>query len=261
MRTNKIYTLILLSLSVLMMFSCSMLSKKYEKKENEIYKISAAGKTKIDLSNVNGRITVSRSDSISGIVIDVEKIGYVRKKDLDKPLEQVLVKVDTSSDVVRISTELNKDREWLKFNFHSNTVNYIIKVPSGIKIKIDNVNGDIDLSSLNNESDVSLVNGEIKFDNLSGSQSLNTTNGKISGSIDSVKNFKVETVNGRVDLILAKTFAGSIRAETVNGKVTTENLTISDPVTDKKTFRGYIGNKDNELRVDVVNGKITLTGK
>ena len=260
MRTNRIFILILLSVSVLSMFSCSLLSKKYEKKEDEEFKISAVNKTKIDLTNVNGKITVSKGDSLSGIVIKAEKIGYMRKKDMDKPLDMIKVNIDTTGNIVRITSELQKDHEWLHFDIHSNKVNYDIKVPPNIMVKVDNVNGDIELYNLVNETDISSVNGEIKFDNLSGVQNLSTTNGKITGSIDSVRNFKVETVNGSVTLTLAKTFLGSIRAETVNGHIDTENLTISDPVAEKKLFRGYIGNKNNELSIDVVNGRITLTG-
>ncbi len=261
MRTNKIFILILLSVSVLSMFSCSMLGKKYEKKESVEYKISAVNKTKIDLSTISGTINGSKGDSLSGIVIKAEKIGYVRKKEMDKPLDMIMVNIDTSSEVVRVTSEMHKDKEWLHFDMHSNKINYDIKVPANIRVKLENVNGDIELTGLTNETDASSVNGSIKFDNLSGNQNLSTTNGKITGSLDSVKNFKLETINGSVDLTLAKTFTGSISAETVNGRINTENLTITDPVTDKKSFRGYIGNRNNELKIDVVNGKITIKGK
>jgi DUF4097 and DUF4098 domain-containing protein YvlB len=243
------------------MFSCSLLSKKYEKKEKEEYKISAVNKTAIRLNNVSGKVTISKGDSTTGIVVKAEKIGYVRKKDLDKPLENMQVIIDTSSGVVQIKSEFEKDREWFHWDFHGKEINYNIIVPANIKVNVDNVNGEIELEGVNSEVEASTVNGTIKFDNLSGIKDLSTVNGKISGRIDSVKNIKLGTVNGAIDLDISKSFMGSIKATVVNGRIRYENLTLSDVNDDKKSLRGFIGNKDNELSIDAVNGRITLTGK
>lgn len=261
MRTSKIFIIILLSFSVFAMFSCSMLSKKYEKRESVEYKISAVNKTGIKLNNVSGKVTISRGDSASGIIVKADKIGYVKKKDLDKPLDNMKVDIDSAGSVVQIKSELERDREWFHWDFKGKEINYHITVPPSIKVSVDNVNGEIELNGINSEVEASTVNGTITFDNLCGIKDLSTVNGKISGTIDSVKNIKLETVNGSIDLGITKTFSGSIKATVVNGRIKYENLTLSDPVEEKKSLRGYIGNRDNELSIDAVNGRITLTGK
>jgi len=261
MRTSKIFITILLGFSVLALFSCSMLSKKYEKRETIDYKLSAVNKTGIKLNNVSGKVSISRGDSASGITVHADMIGYVKKKDLDKPLENMRVEVDSSASVIQIKSEFDKDKEWFHWDFKGREINYRITVPPNIKVSVDNVNGEIELNGVNSEVEASTVNGTISFDNLCGIKDLSTVNGKISGTIDSVRNIKLETVNGSIDLGIAKTFSGSIKATVVNGRVSYENLTLSDPVDEKKSLRGYIGNRDNELSIDAVNGKITLKGK
>ena len=86
------------------------------------------------------------------------------------------------------------------------------------------------------------------------------TNGSIKGSIDSVKNFKADVINGNISLNLGKNFTGDVNADIVNGKISYDNLNFSSVTSEKKSFHGYIGNRENELRLSVVNGKITLNG-
>lgn len=261
MRTKNLPIILLIIGFVLVSFSCSLLSRKYEKKEKVTYKLNVNGKTKLELNNISGHINISPSDSITGLVIEAEKIGYVKKKDMDKPLDYIKINIDSSSGAIKISTEIEKNRSWIHFDLHHDEVNYDIKVPAGLMLSIEGTNGEIHLDGFPNESKVRLTNGNIKLTGLTGRNDVEMTNGSISGSIDSLKELKLEVTNGKVTLDIGKKFAGEINAEIVNGKISTDKLELSDVSSDKKSLRGYITNRSGELRINVVNGKISLNGQ
>lgn len=261
MKIKSILQFLIIVLIGFSLFSCSFLSRKYEKKETVEYKINTQNKTKLSVNNVSGKFTISRSDSATGLVVKAEKIGHVKKKDLDKPLEDIKINIDTSSDVIVITSETHRGKGWIHFDMHSDEVNYDIRLPQGIKLNIEDVNGDIDLSNISNETNISTVNGKITFSNLTGIHDISTTNGSIKGSIDSIKDFKADVVNGSVALTLGSAFTGNIKADVVNGKITYDKLNLSGVTAEKKMLEGYIGSKQNELRINVVNGKISLTGQ
>ena len=179
MKIKNILQFLIILLISLSIFSCSMLSRKYEKRETIEYKVNTQNKTKLSVSNISGKFTISRSDSATGLVINAEKIGHVKKKDLDKPLDQIKINIDTSSDVITVNSETERRKGWIHFDMHADEVNYDIKLPPGIKLSIEDVNGDIDLNSISNETTISAVNGKITFSNLTGIHDLSTTNGSI----------------------------------------------------------------------------------
>ena len=126
---------------------------------------------------------------------------------------------------------------------------------------VDGVTGDISIGSIPNETDINLVNGNITFDNLIGNQSISVTNGNIKGTIDSVKHLKMDVINGKITKNINKAYNGEIRADVVNGRISYDSLNISDVMVDKNSLHGYIGSRNNEISINVVNGKISLTGK
>jgi len=262
MKTKTILQILVIFAVALASFSCSLLSKKYEKHETVEYNINAVGKTKLKLDNISGHINVYKSDSVKGLVIKAEKIGQVKKKDLDKPLDNIKVDVDTSGSVITVTSHIEKDKSWIHFDIHGgNEINYDIQIPPWLLFSVDGVTGDISIGSIPNETDINLVNGNITFDNLIGNQSISVTNGNIKGTIDSVKHLKMDVINGKITMNINKAYNGEIRADVVNGRISYDSLNISDVMVDKNSLHGYIGSRNNEISINVVNGKISLTGK
>ena len=111
MKIKYIFQVLIIILVVLSAFSCGFLSMKHEKKETVEYKLNTQNKTKINFKNVNGDFTVTRSDTIKGLVIEAVKVGYVTKKDLDKPLDNIKINIDSSSDIISVSSEVAKEKD------------------------------------------------------------------------------------------------------------------------------------------------------
>lgn len=258
------YAIIFITLIIIpfLTINCGSLGKRYEKKEVSEYRINTSGKNKITLTNVTGNIKVSKGDSSSILIVKAEKTGKVRKKDLDKPLESPRVVLDTSSDVINISGELSKSKvQFFNFGTSGNSIDFDVRLPENIKLSVDNTNGKIDLNNIVNELDISLVNGSLIFYNLSGNVSLDVTNGSINGTVDSSKGMKINVVNGGVNLTIDTLYKGIVQAEVVNGKIIHENMKFIQLTDDKKSFKGVLGSGSNEIRIEVVNGKVKLLGK
>lgn len=242
-------------------FSCGI-GTRYEKKEEVEYRINPSGKDKIVLDNFGGTVTVQKGDSASGIVIKAEITDRVKKKDLDKPLKNISIGLDTSGNVVRIESSSRKSFSFnFSFDFKSPHINYVLTVPPGIKLTVNNANGRVSVDEFSDELEVSLTNGSVKAANVTGKSQFDITNGNFDGSLDSTKGFKVDVVNGNVNLKLGTSFKGEITANVVNGRVKHEGLTFSAVDEDKKSLKGYIGNRDWDVNLEVVNGRINLEGR
>ncbi len=264
MRTK--IALMLLSLVLLTSAGCGIFSKKYLKTETVNQKISTTGKTKLVIDNVNGSITISRSKDSNMVNLKATKEVKVQKKFLNTPLDEIEIKFDTVSSILRITTELtkNEDQGIFRVDIHKEQrVDYEVQIPSNLEVELQNINGNIISNDLNNDLKIDLVNGEVSLYKYSGSLNCDMTNGSFSAEIDSTRGLQIQTVNGKITLTLNNNINANLRAETVNGKISDDNLRFRNVSKDKKQFRAKLGNEDSniDIKTETVNGNIKLLGK
>lgn len=258
---------IIILITVLFIFSisgCGFLAKRYTKSETSEYRFNISGKKKLHLENVSGNINVHKSSDDSKIVVKAVKEAKVKKQDLDKPFEDAKIDIDSNSDVISVSTDIKRKGGFKLFSLGGNVkVEYDLYIPEGIEIEIENVNGDIYSKNLSNNLDISLVNGDVEVENYSGELDCEVTNGSFKGEIDLTSGMNISIINGGVSLSLNSFMDANITAETVNGKITDENLPLRDVKKEKKKFRAKLGDKETnvEINIETVNGKIKLLGK
>jgi len=92
-----------------------------------------------------------------------------------------------------------------------------------------------------------------------GNTKLEVTNGKVKGDLDSTKGLNIDVTNGKVNLNLGELFSGKFKLDVTNGKIIKDKFNFTDVSEEKKSFEGKLGDKDAEVIIDVVNGKITLS--
>ena len=161
-------------------------------------------------------------------------------------------------------TVINKNVGIKFFNLGRNpTVDYDLYIPENIEIEIENINGDLSAKNLNNSLKISLVNGDAEIENYTGTLNCEITNGSFYGEVDSTEGINVSIINGSITLNLSNFMNANISAETVNGKISNENIQLRELRKEKKLLKAKIGNQetDVEIKVETVNGKIKLTGK
>ncbi len=139
-------------------------------------------------------------------------------------------------------------------------VDFIVRVPAGVRFDGHTVNGDIDAESLRSDVNANTVNGSVTIQ-TNGFAQAKTVNGGITcrmgpGRLTGDVNF--ETVNGSIVLELPRGLGAEFRASTVNGSIDSDfPITVTGQVT-RRSLRGTIGDGGPELRVATVNGSIRL---
>ncbi|MEO5824394.1 MAG: DUF4097 family beta strand repeat-containing protein [Gemmatimonadales bacterium] len=222
----------------------------------------AAGSV-VELDNINGSITVSQT---SGRTAEVIVTKTVKKGDGN------LVKaiMEERNGVMRVCTiYLNRDPNRSSCKGNNSTkgdqfeivMDYVVRLPAGVRVRGETVNGGITVNAIDAPADLETVNGDIRVD-AGAAGSLQTVNGSIRGSFaraDWSGTLNMETVNGGIDLQFPANFAADVRGETVSGSISSPDFPVT--ITGKwgpKSFRGSVGGGGRSLRVETVNGNITI---
>lgn len=266
MNTLKYKPVLILLIAVLIgsiSFSgCSLFKKRYEKVEKKEVKINTAGKKKIVLDNTNGDIKIVKSNEDSVLMIKAEATFHLTRKELNEDLERIKFKIDSSSDIIEVKSDFLKENKFQIFNVKfGSSIDYVLYVPEGLDVAIDNTNGKAEVSNVTNNVSLELTNGSAKLDHPTGKITVDIKNGKVRGDLDSIKGLDIKTVNGSVSLNLADSFTGKFKMETVNGKFRKKEFDFKDVYEEKRNFRGTLGNGETIVNIETTNGSINLDKK
>ena len=222
----------------------------------------AAGKT-IEVLGVNGEV---RAVAGSGSTAEVTATRHGRRSDP----KSVEIKVEESEDGVTICAIYpNQERDTChgrssqrnrRGDNNDVEVDFVVRVPDGVKFVGRTVNGDVEASELDADADVSTVNGSVTVATR-GFAEASTVNGDVTATVGRADwtgpaNFK--TVNGTVTLTLPADVNADVRASTVNGDIETDfPLTITGRFGPRR-LNGTIGRGGRSLSLETVNGGIRI---
>ena len=231
---------------------------RYEKVEKEEFSPSPDGKKTIKVENVSGEIKVVKNDEEKIRIIATKKTR-VKKRDLDKPIENIRINIIENADEILVQTELLDNNSGFSLSFKDNKeVDYLIFVPARFDVNVENVHGNIEITDIEGEINVHLVNGQIDLLNPTGIVNAELINGNIMAEVRSTKGMKVNSVNGKVKMRLSEALNVKVIADITNGKVVTDDLEFINTYDEKDHFTGKLGTGEYEIRLESINGKITL---
>lgn len=105
----------------------------------------------------------------------------------------------------------------------NNKMDLVIEVPTGFDVKVSSYNdGDILISNIEGEVDITTYNGEIAAENISGSVIATTYNGEIKVTFDKVKEgipMSYSTYNGDIDITYPATLKATFKMKTEQGEI------------------------------------------
>ncbi len=231
--------------------------------ETRFTKTLAPG-ARLALENINGPITITQS---SGRTAEIIVTKTVRKGD------GAFVKaiMEESGGVVRVCTiYTNRDanRSTCKGNNSTSRqdgnnqveMRYDVRVPTGIILDAQSVNGGITAKGLDADVSLKTVNGAIVFEG-STAHHLSTVNGGVRATILRPTwqgTLEVSAVNGGVELTLPASFDGEVSGQTVSGGINSEFPITVEGKWGPKSFHATIGRGGRKLSIETVNGGITL---
>jgi hypothetical protein len=145
---------------------------------------------------------------------------------------------------------------------HDVWVEFLVRVPAGVKVGAHSVNGEVRVEGVAAEVEAESVNGSVTVSTMGGPVNASTVNGSVRASMGRFElnsDLRFTSVNGTV---IAEFASDVINAEvdlsTVNGRFLTDfPVTISGRI-DPKRLRATLGRGGPRIRLSTVNGNVEL---
>lgn len=220
----------------------------------------------ISIHNLNGAITV---EAASGDQVEVRAEKRWRRGD---PRDVRFETVRDGDNVVicALWTERSTcDRDGAHMRGHSDggndrndvSVRFTVRLPAGVKVRAQTVNGAIDVSGARSEVVARTVNGRVDATTAAGPVDAETVNGGITVRMESLNaegDMKFETVNGSVRIEAPANLAAELSMSTVNGSLTSDfPLTVQGRLS-KHRIDATINGGGRRLTLRTVNGSVEL---
>ncbi len=220
-------------------------------KFSQTYPLNADGIVSLD--SVNGTVEIVAWDK-NEVSIEAEKIASD-----DAGLKRIEIAVDASPAHVAIKTKMEK--KWFSLSFNRAEVRYKLRVPAGASLKkIDVVNADVRVRGVQGYVDLDSVNGSIEAEGLAAGGRFDTVNGSIRATFAKLSpsdRIVLDTVNGTCTAILPPGAAFTLKADSVNGRVSCDfPITISK--SGRRTLNGSVNGGGAEIVLDSVNGSLSV---
>jgi hypothetical protein len=226
------------------------------------------------LYNLNGSIKI---EGYAGnkVIIDIDQtIEAENNAELEEGKRDVKLGFDQKADSLTLYTAEPYDtrpnswrnrRDWNRNIEYHVKLNYTIKVPNGISLKVSTVNdGDIEVSNIDGFLKANNVNGAITLKNVKAANDVHTVNGDVAINYTALPpdNAKYYTLNGDLNITYPKDFTADCQFKTFNGEFFTdfdqvEKLpaeTIKN-VVEKNGSTTYKLDKINKIRIGNKGGK------
>jgi DUF4097 and DUF4098 domain-containing protein YvlB len=207
---------------------------------------------RVSLDNVNGNVEITGWDR-NEVQIDAVKKGRNQQK-----LDEARIEVETESDYVKIRTQYPHDH----INNNPASVHYTLHVPQNARLdRVSLVNGSLTVQKVTGEVDASLVNGKAHIGDLAGAVNVSSVNGGIEAnysSLNSVREIKLKSVNGSIDLGLPGSPNADVKASTVSGGIKSDfPLTVQGSLA-SHNLSGTLGSGGTRIELSNVNGSIHI---
>lgn len=242
---------------------------------------AGTGEVKHEAWNWQGAVSANRTLAIHGINGEIvaeaatgDQIEIVADKHARKhnPAEVQIKVVQDSEGITVCAIYPNGNspcgpRHDGSTNIRNNDVqvDFHIKVPVGVRLEANTVNGAIRTRSLGGPVSAHTVNGECDIETTHSSEA-STVNGSVRavvGCVDARAKLDFSTVNGSITLQLSKFLSDQVGAQidgsTVNGSIHTNFPSSVSGKWGPRSMHGTIGSGMARVSASTVNGSIHVT--
>lgn len=234
--------------------SMDVVSGKAQDEWTRTYTMAAG--SRLEIVNVNGTIDASPADG-ARVEVRAERIAKARD---DAAAQELLKKIEiveeSSGESVRIQTKVPK----MSWGRSGHEVRYFVKVPKGLSVQFETVNGGVRLANLDGRIVASTTNGGVRGRGLKGPVKADTTNGGVEIQMAAVTGeVELETTNGGIRLELPGDAKATLEARCVNGGINVEEpLAVDELEKSRRQFRGTLNGGGHRISAETVNGGIRI---
>lgn len=222
------------------------------------FAVEVQNQTRLELEAINGNIEiVGVSDADSVFIEGVRRVGSESIADAEEHLNKLQVNISDLSSEILVETIQPKESRGRNY-----VVEYEITLPKDLELSVGNVNGNIFITTIENNVAVSNVNGNIDVTEIVGSTSVNLVNGNINSRVTLPVDGRIElaTVNGNLSVAIPQNTSAGFSANLTNGTIRTSNLEFVETERTPRSLRGRLGDGQGTITLSTVNGNISMTG-
>lgn len=230
----------------------------YRAESNFSFTIGVDDKSKLELNSISGNVQVIGVANTENVIVAGTKVVKSdNEMDAESYLKNLRVSLAESGNTLYVASEQPDETHGREVQ-----INYEIQVPAWWATAIENINGNIQLDSLNGEILGKVTNGNLFLGHIGSSATLRVTNGQITGNIvlpqNGVLNGQVE--NGQILLNVPKTTSAVLTAKVVNGTVNVTGLSVINMIGNSKQIQGTLGTGAGKIELASTNGNISVVG-
>lgn len=217
---------------------------------------------RFELANHNGSIIVEPSTD-GQVHVRAEKIAKGATDEAAREgLKRIEITERVEASLVRLETATKRGEGGL-FGGTNAQVQYSVKVPPTVFVKVDNTNGRVQLVDLEGQVEAETTNGGMEGRGLRGAVKASTTNGGIEVDLASVAEggVELETTNGGITLKLPANAKADISAQTTNGGISDEGLNLEKSQSTRRRLEARLNGGGPRVHAETTNGGITLSGR
>jgi DUF4097 and DUF4098 domain-containing protein YvlB len=218
----------------------------------------------IEIHNINGDITAEPS---TGAEVEVSAVKHAGHRG---DIEDVSIRVAQQEGNVTICViypNSNTDENCEEHrgshsgnNRNDTQVDFTVRVPRGVELVANAVNGDVEAMGMSGDVTAESVNGSVRLETTGGEATGSSVNGSVTATLHALgqRSLKFSSVNGAVNVTLPAGINADVDAQTVNGSIDTDFPVSVRGRMSPRHISGTIGSGGRRLDLETVNGSIRL---
>lgn len=243
---------------------CDLVTAEFRSEETSEWRKTYpfTGGERLEISNVNGKIDVRPGDGDKVEIIALKKAKGPSSEAAKAALDRIHIVENVSSGAIKLETKV--DRGGGPFNGGGTQVEYRVRVPAGAEVKVETVNGGIEVSGLKGRVDAETTNGGVQARDIAGALVATTTNGGLDIDLATMpqEGVKLECTNGGIKVRLPRDAKTTISARITNGGIDVDGLEIqASGEQSRRRLEGRLNGGGPRLEIEGTNGGITLNGR
>ena len=245
-------------LSDLMNPSESVNNAAYSASASFSYDFAQDHKNQVVINAINSTITLAGRSDLSSIKIWGERIVKSESEaDAAHNLEKLETIITNAANELIIETKQPSDSDGREY-----LVNYHLTIPATWNASIKIINGTVDIDSLSGDIGLQMVNGEIQLQEISGNLSTKLTNGKVDCKMRLPQNgaCQITAINAEIQLLIPQNTSAHFAVGVINGSVSVSNLNIQNVQQEFNFVNGTLGTGQGTIKVEAINGAISVRG-
>lgn len=251
-----------LALPLLLSAGCELMVAGPRAKASDVWErtYDLGDAPRLTISNTNGSVTVQTHDAARVTVRAERTVQAATEEGARELLASSIISEDVQGSSVSLTT-----RRPPSFGMGQQAeVRYDVRVPRGASIALRTTNGALSVEGVQGLVELETVNGRVRGTALGQVQRAETVNGSIDLSLDKMppKGATIETVNGSVELTVPAAIAATLSVRTVNGGISVNGFSrVEEGERRRRRYDGELNGGGPELRVETVNGSVTIRGQ